>query len=127
MSFYSGNEFKRTKRFGHIIIRSQGHPCNFIRFLVLRCQHDNGVCVFFPDFLAEGKSAYIGKHNIKNCKVKFFLLNTSQSVLCRVKFIYNVILVLQIDFKKICNIVFIVNNKNFFVHPVLSILFIFIN
>ena len=92
MSFYSGNEFKRTKRFGHIIIRSQGQPCNFIRFLVLSCQHDNGVCVFFPDFLAEGKSAYIGKHNIKNCKVKFFLLNTSQSVLCRVKFIYDVIL-----------------------------------
>ena len=57
LSFYSGNEFKRTKRFGHIIIRSQGQPCNFIRFLVLRCQHDNGVCVFFPDFLAEGKSA----------------------------------------------------------------------
>ncbi len=116
LCLHPGNQFKGTEWFCHIIIRSQRQSCNLIRFLIFCRQHDHRISMFFTDFLTESKTIHIRQHDIKDCKISFFLFDKSQCFPCGIIFINGVIFILQINFEQICNILFIINNQNPFRH-----------
>ena len=52
LRLYPCNHLQRAKRLCNVIIRSKSKAGNFISLSIFGCQHDDGVGMMFPDFLA---------------------------------------------------------------------------
>ena len=71
---HSRHQFRRIKRLGNIIIRSQSKATHLIHGFCTGSYHKNGNIHFITDLPADLVATFSGKHQIQKHKVKLLLL-----------------------------------------------------
>ena len=97
LRLYPRHQFKRIKRFCHIIICPHRKAFDFVNVFHFCRKHNNRKIIRFPYFLTQRKSINIRQHNIKNRQINFLCFNPRQCFFSTAAFTYLITVIFQIN------------------------------
>src|SRR5690349_7873612 len=100
-------------------------PCDLISLIGLGSNHNNWNISLLPvslNYFSDIKAINSGQHQVKNYKVIIILFDKVQRVFTAARCFYPVPVLGKVVINKLKNILFIVNNQNFFFHINISLI-----
>ena len=115
LRLHARHELQGIERLGNVVVCPQGQAGDLVGVLYFGREEDHGKIVPAPDLPQQRKPVPVRQHDVKNSEGNILPLHCVEHTLRPIEFQDFIALVLKIDLNQICDLLFVIRDKN--LHP----------